>query len=215
MAKDILLTEEEQAERIKDWWKQNGSSVVTGCVLGVALVVGVNYWRGSQNTSAEAASEIYNTLAEAQDGADQADTFALAATLKNDYSGTPYASKAALIEAREFVEQGNLGDAVESLLWAMENTDESGVVHAARLRVARIRIEQGQLDEAAALLELDDYQGFDSQYYELMGDIARLRGDTEGADMHYGRAIENIGENAGYAGIITIKKKALSAGVKE
>ena len=138
-----------------------------------------------------------------------ADTLALAATLRNDYSGTPYASKGALIEAREYVEQGKLDDAAESLRWAMDNSDESGVVHAARLRLARILMEQGQFDSAASLLGVVDYQGFDSQYYELLGDLGQLRGDQQAARMNYDKALENIGDEVGYSAIIEIKIDAL------
>lgn len=210
MAKDILLTQEEQEDRVKEWWKDNGSSVITGCVLGIALVIGVNYWRGSRNTASEQASEIYDTLTSAQVSAEGSDVMNLTSTLKDSYSGTPYASKAALIEAREYVELGQLDNATASLRWAMENTDEAGVVHAARLRLARIEIEQGRLDDAAALLLLDDYQGFDSQYHELQGDIALLNEDFRGAEEQYSLALERVGNDVGYAAVLTIKRDSLT-----
>ena len=212
MAKDILLTEEEQAERIKEWWKSNGSSVITGCVLGVALVIGVNYWRDSRNTASEEASVIYNTLASgltSGQGVGEAAVLDMAATLRQDYSRTPYASKAALIEAREHVEQGRLEEASAGLRWAMENTGEAGVIHAARLRLARIEIEEGRLADASALLLLDDYQGFDSQYHELLGDIALLNGDNSGAKEHYSLALDSVGDDVGYGVVINIKRASL------
>ena len=33
-------TEEQQAERLRQWWRENGRSVLTGLVLGIAIVVG-------------------------------------------------------------------------------------------------------------------------------------------------------------------------------
>jgi predicted negative regulator of RcsB-dependent stress response len=173
------------------------------------MVIGINYWRESRNAASEEASEIYTSLTAAQNAGVYPDILSLVATLKDEYSSTPYASKGALIEAREYVEQGKLEDAVVSLHWAMENTEESGVENAARLRLARIMIEQGQLDSAAAMLDIEDYQGFDSQYYELLGDLALVRGDHEGAALNYTWALDNIGEDVGYATIITIKKDSL------
>ena len=41
---DIHRTEEEQVEAIKTWWKANGTSVIVGVVLGVAVIFGVRYW---------------------------------------------------------------------------------------------------------------------------------------------------------------------------
>ena len=36
---DTLTTEEQQIDAIKQWWKENGSSIVTGVVLGLAVLL--------------------------------------------------------------------------------------------------------------------------------------------------------------------------------
>ena len=65
MVKDIVLTEEEQAERVKAWWKENGSSVITGAIVGLGLIAGYNYWQDWQRQDTEAASAAYEDLLDA------------------------------------------------------------------------------------------------------------------------------------------------------
>ena len=43
-----LLTEEEQVEQLKKWWKENGLSIVGGVVVGLALVFGWRSWQHHQ-----------------------------------------------------------------------------------------------------------------------------------------------------------------------
>lgn len=39
-----METEEQQIEAAKKWWKENGSSIVTGLMLGLAVLFGYRYW---------------------------------------------------------------------------------------------------------------------------------------------------------------------------
>ena len=38
------LEEEEQIEAIRNWWKENGRSVIAGAVLGLAAIFGWQGW---------------------------------------------------------------------------------------------------------------------------------------------------------------------------
>ena len=49
---DPRYSEDEQAERLKEWWKKNGTSVIVGVVIGVSAIVGVNLWRNYTQTQA-------------------------------------------------------------------------------------------------------------------------------------------------------------------
>ena len=52
-------TEEEQVEAIKQWWKDNGKSVIGGLVLGLAVVGGLKGWQQYTKVSAENAAAYY------------------------------------------------------------------------------------------------------------------------------------------------------------
>jgi len=45
------LSEKEQLEEMRAWWSENGRFVITGVVLGVAIIVGWNQWRSSIETA--------------------------------------------------------------------------------------------------------------------------------------------------------------------
>ena len=45
---DETLSEKEQIEEMKAWWKENGSYVIAGLILGVGGIWGFNAWRSSQ-----------------------------------------------------------------------------------------------------------------------------------------------------------------------
>src|SRR5690606_5978631 len=55
----------------------------------------------------------------------------------------------------------------------------------ATLRLARLKIEMNQLDEASALVTTKVPEAFAGQALELKGDIQRARGDVEGARVAY------------------------------
>ena len=93
-------TEEQQIEALKKWWKENGSSIITGLLLGLAILFGAKSWFAYQERTAENASNIYATLMTALNSGDYGVVTQKAGMLIADYSGTPYASMAALAVAR-------------------------------------------------------------------------------------------------------------------
>jgi predicted negative regulator of RcsB-dependent stress response len=56
---DIHASEKEQVEALKKWWKENGSSLITGLLLGAAILLGGKAWFSYRETQALSASNIY------------------------------------------------------------------------------------------------------------------------------------------------------------
>ena len=48
-----METEDQQLEDFKKWWKENGSSIITGVVLGLAVLFGTRSWFTWQERTAE------------------------------------------------------------------------------------------------------------------------------------------------------------------
>ena len=61
---EVYLSEQEQIEAIKKWWKENGTAIITGLVLGVAALSGWKYWQSRQQAIAENASTAYQEMLE-------------------------------------------------------------------------------------------------------------------------------------------------------
>jgi predicted negative regulator of RcsB-dependent stress response len=204
-------TDDEQLERLKAWWKQYGRYVVYGLVLGGLVVAGVNYWRDFKATRAESASGLYQGMMTAYQ-AKKTDTAKSEATkLVNDYAGTPYAGKAALLLAKIAFDAGDRTGARTQLSWAMDHATEAAVRHAARLRLGHLMLDQGDVDQALALAEVKDQDGFESQYQELRGDVFVKKGRVAEARTAYRRALETLPAGSPYAQVLSMKFDDLGA----
>ena len=135
------FSEDEQAERLKEWWKKNGTSIVFGVVIGVVAIGGVNYWRDYTRNQAEAASERYVQLLTTSGDAAQD----LASGLMQDHAGSPYAGLAALYAAREHYDAGDPDAAEAKLRWVLDNVEQAELQHAARLRLGRLLMDRDRL----------------------------------------------------------------------
>jgi len=91
-------TEEQQVEALKEWWRENGKAVITGVVLGVAVIGGWTLWQKRGESQAIAASDGYSLAMEAVEAGDGAEAYSLADKLKDDQPNSLYASYANLAE---------------------------------------------------------------------------------------------------------------------
>ena len=62
MAIDDLLDEHEQGQRVQDWLRRNGLSIVGGVVLGIAAIWGWKNWQASQLQSSAADNARYQAV---------------------------------------------------------------------------------------------------------------------------------------------------------
>ncbi|MDX1697340.1 MAG: tetratricopeptide repeat protein, partial [Thiohalobacterales bacterium] len=115
-----METEEQQVEELKKWWKENGSAIVTGVVLGLAILFGTRAWFSWQEGKAQQASVVYNLMMQMAEQGDSKTATDNADRLIADYSGTPYASLASLLLARFRTEEGNLDAARAQLQWVVD-----------------------------------------------------------------------------------------------
>lgn len=213
MADDIILTQEEQEERVKKWLKENGLSIVVGACLGLSIIFGINYWRDYQVRQSEQASTLYAKISTAISINANSNIASDVETLKAKFKNTPYAPKAVLIYVRQLIEK-DLDQAAPELEWVMNHAKEIGVKHSARLRLARVNIAQNKLEQASKLLTIDEYNGFDSHYHEITGDIAVLQGNNDLAKERYTKAIETLGEDTRYKEILDLKINRIQTGEK-
>lgn len=187
---DTLTTEEQQLAAIKQWWKDNGSSIVTGVVLGLAVLFGGKAWFAYQERTAQNASNVYAAMMRALQAGDALNTGEKAGILLADYGKTPYAALGALALARVRLEEGEVSAARGQLQWVLDNSDSEIFRDIARLRLARVLLAEGELDAAAGLLgPATSAPAFDALYTEVRGDIQRARGDLAAASEAYQQAL--------------------------
>jgi predicted negative regulator of RcsB-dependent stress response len=187
---DANATEEQQLEALKKWWKENGSSIITGLLLGLAILFGAKSWFAYQERTAENASNIYATLMTALNSGDYGVVTQKAGMLIADYSATPYASLAALAVARVKLEQDELEAARAQLQWALDNAGSDLIRETARLRLVRVLTAEGSYEQAEALInQAGATEAFAPLYRELHGDIHLARGDLASARAEYEHAL--------------------------
>jgi predicted negative regulator of RcsB-dependent stress response len=199
----LVSSDEEQLEVLKDWWDQNGNSLVIAVVVTVGAIFGYRGWEENVIQAGEAASAVYEDLATATDNiapsaSDEAlrvTAVSLAETLKADHGDTTYAVFAAMRLAKVAVAQNDLDMALEELRWALDNVSETHLETTIRVRLSRVHM--GLEDPTSALTLLVNHQPASGQvasFEEAKGDIFYSRGDLGQAREAYQKALENMSE---------------------
>ena len=209
MADDILLSPEEQDERARQWLKDNGLALALGIGLGLGGVFGYQQWQAKLASDAESAAAIFNRTLTAVQASDLSDISENVETLKREYKNSPYAVKASLLRAKQ-LSVSDLSAAAKELQWAAGHAEEAGLKHAAQIRLAKVLTAQGELEKAKSIATDNMGNGFDSNYAEILGDIARLQNDIQTARTHYQSALDNLSQADGqYSAILNLKLNRL------
>lgn len=180
----MVASDEEQIERLRDWWDENGRAVIAAAILGVVALAGWFGWQNWQDSRVASASQAFTMLEQRAAADGDAEVVELAREVATTYDGTSYAPLAWLIGAGEAVEQNDLETAAAYLERVSKSGDSSQLIATAELRLARVLWSQGELDAALSRLQ-DAPQGFAGLYAELRGDILLDQGKPEQARSAY------------------------------
>mgnify|MGYP003724581203 FL=1 len=185
------FAEDEQTEKIRHWWKKNGSAIIVGLVLGIGSVAGYQGWGVYQTRQAEAASDLYQEMLRSLENEALTRVRESADSLISKFGSTAYADAASLMLARLEVEAGQPEQAGHYLSRVIDHSKDSAMQHIARLRLVTLALDQGDLKWADQLLKIQPMGGFESRYDELRGDIFTARNDLKNARNAYQGALEN------------------------
>jgi predicted negative regulator of RcsB-dependent stress response len=180
-------TEEEQVEAIKRWWKENGTSVIAGLVIGLGGVFGWQAWGSYKDRVGAEAALAFNQLVAAVDRGDKPSAVKQAELMQSNYDNS-YAIFAAMAEARVKLDEGDGAAAISRLEWASQKAGNPALQSLVQLNLARILLDQGELD-AAEKLVASAQGGFAGEFAALRGDIAFARGDKAAAAAAYTQAM--------------------------
>ena len=178
-------TDEEQIEALKNWWNENGNSIIVGIILVLAVLFGSRYWQSSQNATAELASDIYTQMADNVqanfdfnvDEEELNSALELHTELKTNYVDTVYSRYSALLMARLYVQRNELENAASELQWILDNPGlgflksiDDELALTSRARLARVVIAQGNAETALQLLNEVEPGTFAGIFAEIEGD---------------------------------------------
>src|SRR3990167_11192086 len=182
---DGYVSEKEQIDEIKKWWRENGKWITIAVIVGLAIGFGWRYWHTLQIRRAENASIIYQSVLEADSQNKTATVQGGAALLMKDFSSSPYASLAALLSAKEYVAQNDLKTATTSLQWVIDHSNQKRLQQIARISTARILLSQGQTQLAMNELKVVNDKSFEPLINWVKGDIFVKEGNAVDAQKYY------------------------------
>jgi len=186
------IDENEQWEAIKKWWKENGTVTIIIFLLAASGSFGFRYWQEAQARKHAEASALYDQLGSQVANSSPQVLAQIAKELETNYTATPYASLAALLEAKNAVEKNDLTLAMQKLQWVIEHANSSDLRQIARLRAARVLLAQKQPAQALLLLEKVDDKAFMPGINQVKGDIYLFQGDKSQARLAYSAALANL-----------------------
>ena len=182
---DDLISEKEQIEQLRTWWSEYGGYVIGGLGLGIALLVGWNYWQNSKLEAELAGSAMYESLTNHVVEGKLEEAEIVAADLAATYANTPYAGQAKLAMARLYMDQNRDQDALDTLQELLDSNAGEELKGIARARLARILLYQGNAQAVVDLLEGQESAAFAAIYNDLLGDAYEALGRPEDARTAY------------------------------
>lgn len=204
MAEDYL-TDDEQWEVVKRWIAENGLWMAGGVVMGAALLFGWRQYQSHGDEVALRASAAFGEMTTALEHDDRNKSRQVADGIIKDYPESPYADQAQLILARLFVEDGQLPSAIGPLTQVMSNSKDTELRHIARLRLARVLIDQGKPDDAIKTLSEGTPGAFAPRYHEVRGDAFIAKKDTKSAETEYKAALFGVDASSVDAALLELK----------
>lgn len=186
------LTEQEQIDLLKRWFKQYTPMVLLGILIAFVSIYGWRYWQTKQNQVRIEASVLYDELLTRRSQRNYEQTEIVANKIIHQYPKTVYASMAQLIRARDFVIHGQYKEAESALHAALNGKISSPVKQIIRLRLARILIADNDPKKSLEVLDKTEDHYFDGMTNEIRGDAYLKMGNRANAKKFYSQALKTL-----------------------
>ncbi len=184
------LTDDEQLEHVKRLAGEYGPWMLGALAIGVAFTVGLRYYEHHRDERALQAAAQFGEMTTALQHDDRTRTRQIADGLIATYPASPYADQAKLMLAHLDVDEGQEAKALAPLTEVMNESKDAELRHIARLRLARVLIDQGKPDDALKTLA-DEPGAFAARYHEVRGDAYLAKKDIRQAQNEYKAALEH------------------------
>ena len=202
------LEEQEQLDEFKAWWKQYGQMVTVLVIAVIMAYAAFQGWKYYQNKQSVEASTQYQELL-VTDEKDLKTIKAKSAVLMDNFSGTPYAGRAALFAAKINYKANDTKSAKAQLIWTIKNAKETSISALASLQLANILAEEKDNDGALKLLNVTHDAGFDGLFADLKGDVLVSLGKNDEAKLAYKEALSKLNPQGKYRTFTQQKLEAL------
>lgn len=148
-----LETEDEQVQALKDWWRKNGTALLSGILVVVLSWSGWTYWQNYNIAQATNASAIFEVMRMKNDQGQLGDVLRDGLKLMEEQPQSPYASAGALMIAKYHLDKGDSDKALETYQWVEKNGVDASLKLIAKLRMVSLFIQGKLFDQAQATLD--------------------------------------------------------------
>lgn len=183
------MTEEEQLENIKKWWKKYSNMITIALSILLLSFSAYKYWHWQRAKATAQASSTYEQMMLAFANQNSKDASAYANVLIHDYNNTIYGDAAKLTKAKLLINQDDLKEAKALLLDVSKNSKMNPLKQIAKIRIARLLTAEKGYDEALSELAVIDDEAYKPLINELKGDIYAATGHYQQAILSYKEAI--------------------------
>ena len=181
------IEEEQEINQLKDWWKENGKTIIVAFILGVGGMFGWRYWQAHQAEQIAQASAQYDALIYSAQQDEQAKKANIEQFVQAN-SKTAYAVFALLDEAKKAAEKQDFAAAEANLNQALTQSQDEVLTSIVALRLSAVQFQLGQLDNALTTLNQVKGESFNARKAILTGDIQVAKGDKVAAKNSFDQA---------------------------
>ena len=181
------IEEEQEINQLKDWWKENGKTIIVAFILGVGGMFGWRYWQAYQAEQIAQASSQYDALIYSAQQDKQAKKANIEQFVQAN-SKTAYAVFALLDEAKKAAEKQDFAAAEANLNQALTQSQDEVLTSIVALRLSAVQFQLGQLDNALTTLNQVKGESFNARKAILTGDIQIAKGDKVAAKNSFEQA---------------------------
>ena len=181
------IEEEQEINQLKDWWKENGKTIIVAFILGVGGMFGWRYWQAHQAEQIAQASAQYDALIYSAQQDEQAKKENIEQFVQAN-SKTAYAVFALLDEAKKATEKQDFAAAEVNLNQALTQSQDEVLTSIVALRLSAVQFQLGQLDNALTTLNQVKGESFNARKAILTGDIQIVKGDKVAAKNSFEQA---------------------------
>lgn len=186
----VYMTEEEQLESIKKWWKRYGN-LITVCLSIVLLcIAGVRYFHWHQAKISQQASVTYERMMMEFSNQNNKAVRSYANQLISEYKSSVYADVAHMTLAKIYIAKNKLKPAIAELNIVKTTSKMPALKQVAKIRIARIMAAEKSYDTALAELNAIEDKAYSPVINELKGDIYSATGQYKDAMSSYQLAID-------------------------
>jgi len=202
------LEEQEQVDELKALWKKYGVYITRGVIAFFVLYGLFQGWGYYQTKQSQGASELYQSIV-VLDEKNTKDILQKSQKLMDDYSGSPYAGRAAILFAKASYLEGNKDKAKGKLEWVASHAKESATESIALIQLGQILVEEKKYEDALKRANEVDNEGYLGLSNDLKGDILNAMGKKEEAKKAYQEALKRFGPKDPYAKFTQEKLESL------